>query len=283
MCGVAAAEPRVDGKLSTRAIDAIRIQLSDIDADVSITIEQAAARELVVTIETEDRTIVRTIEIASGRAEDVERALALKIAGLVERALAIEPLRISEQPTIDFPSVEMIEHVATPLQDARGYVAELGIDGLVGKTALHVAGGVEWRGDRVVIETVASVRGSPEMELAMASGRLRVADANAMLGMRVFTTHSIIAVGAHADVGVRRLDVAGVASDGRMGESRWYVLAASPGVDVRWLMTPHLEVRAAVSALLTFDRPVFSLDGMAAADIAAPAAVTTMSIVFLAP
>lgn len=61
------------------------------------------------------------------------------------------------------------------------------------------------------------------------------------------------------------------------------MLAASPGVDVRWLMTPRLEVRAAVSTLLTFDRPVFSLDGMANADVAAPSVVTTMSIVFLAP
>lgn len=142
---------------------------------------------------------------------------------------------------------------------------------------------MEWRGNHVVIETVASLRGGPDTELSVANARVDVADTSAMLGLRVFTPHSIVAVGAHADAGVRRLEVSGVSADGRMGEARSYVLAASPGIDLRWLVTSRLEVRAAVSALLTFDRPVFSLDGMASADVAAPAAVTTMSIVFLAP
>jgi hypothetical protein len=112
---------------------------------------------------------------------------------------------------------------------------------------------------------------------------MTIADTSAAVGLRVFTTHSIVALGVHADVGVRRLDVSGVAADGRAGESISYMLAASPGADLRWLMTSRLELRAAVSALLTFDRPVFSFDGMASADVAAPAAVTTMSLVFRTP
>jgi hypothetical protein len=112
---------------------------------------------------------------------------------------------------------------------------------------------------------------------------MTIADTSAAVGLRVFTTHSIVALGVHADVGVRRLDVSGASADGRVGESISYMLAASPGADLRWLMTSRLELRAAVSALLTFDRPVFSLDGMASADVAAPAAVTTMSLVFRTP
>ena len=285
VCGVAAAEPRIEVTgLGSRAIETIRIQLSDIDADVTISIERASVGELVVTVVSEHGTIVRTIEIANGRRDDVDHAIALKIADLVEQAIAMKPLAISAPLAIEFPvampAIEVIEHPVVRHEKPHSYIAELGIDM---QTALHAGGGIAWRCDHVVLETVASIRARPETELAVASGRMSIADTNAMVGMRVFTTHSIIAVGAHADVGVRRLDVSGASSDGRMGEARTYLLAASPGVDVRWLMTPRLEVRAAVSALLTFDRPVFSLDGTARADVAAPSAVTTMSIVFLAP
>lgn len=277
-CGVAAAEPRVDAKLNAHTIEAIRIQLSDINADVSIKIEQVTARELVVTVETDRGILVRPIEVASRNRDDVAQAIALKVAGIVEQALAMKPLAITAPPRFDLPI-----SIAHPIQqdaDRHGYLAEVGVDNL---SAVHAAGGMEWRGDSLVLETVASVRGGPADERAVANGRLLVADTGAAVGLRVFTTHSIVALGVHADVGVRRLDVSGVSADGRVGESISYAFAASPGADLRWLMTSRLELRAAVSALLTFDRPVFSLDGMASADVAAPAAVTTMSLVFRTP
>jgi hypothetical protein len=277
-CGVAAAEPRVDAKLSPHTIEAIRIQLSDINADVSIKIEQVTARELVVTVESERGILVRSIDVASRNRDDVAQAIALKVAELVEKALAMKPLAITAPPMFDLPIA--ITHPLKEDGDRHGYLAEVGVDNLA---ALHAAGGIEWRGDRLVLETVASVRGGPADERAVANGRLTVADTGAAVGLRVFTTHSIVALGVHADVGVRRLDVSGASADGRVGESISYMLAASPGADLRWLMTSRLELRAAVSALLTFDRPVFSLDGMASADVAAPAAVTTMSLVFRTP
>jgi hypothetical protein len=281
LCGVAAAEPRIDAKLSPHTIEAIRIQLSDIDADVSIAIEHVSARELVVTVETDRGILVRPIEISSRNRDDVAHAVALKVAELVEQALAMKPLAITAPPAFDVPiAIETVGHDIAVDDDRHGYLAEVGVDNL---TAMHAAGGVEWRGDSVVLETVASVRGGPASERAVANGRMTIADTSAAVGLRLFTTHSIVALGVHADVGVRRLDVSGVAADGRVGESISYALAASPGADLRWLMTSRLELRAAVSALLTFDRPVFSFDGMARADVAAPAAVTTMSLVFRTP
>lgn len=194
VCGVAAAEPRIEVTgLGRRAIETIRIQLSDIDADLSISIEQASVGELVVRVESDHPTIVRAIEIPSGRADDVEHAIALKIADLVEQALAIKPLAITQQPAIEMPTSELyaiavIDHPVVRDRDRLGFLAELGVDGLTGKTALHAAAGIAWRRDHVLLETVASLRGSPETEVSIATGRMSVADTTASVHTRTLAS-----------------------------------------------------------------------------------------------
>lgn len=311
--GVAAAgPPRIalhaspTTRLTQRTREAIRIQLSDVgvvdddsasDTAITVHIEHSRPSDLVVTVTYEDRVIVRLLELPTAARGEVDRAIALKIAELVDEVM---------RPRVDAPIASQIDmQIETPFvprvtaasparphpieEQLPRYIAELGLVGLVGadqigmQTALHVAAGVQWHGDNALLETVASVRVGPEAAVTTSNGSLVVDDASAMLGARIFTTHSTIAVGAHADIGVRRLEVSGIAPDGRTGRAVARALAAAPGIDVRWHMSSRLEMRASVSALLTFDRPVFSLDGMATVDVAALSAVTTMSLVLLVP
>ena len=275
-------------------IDGLRIQLAntavvdttpdEVSGELSQEIEAALARgdaanaAFTVWVEEGNSEVVMYVALREGehsRVEmvrmhggpDVQRALALKLAALLEAALAPRPPpAIVTPPPPPPPPPPPRPESPSILLEVGGFGAAEGDGNAGAQAALSAAAGARLRRGAWAGEAYGRVRLASPLDVSAMGGRMTAHEWSLAAGVALVRGDRL-AFGGALEAGARMLEATGTASDGRMGTIDRQLPALLPMLEARARLTDSIGLRIAAGLEIELRHQSFVAAGAPVADL----------------
>lgn len=241
----------------------------------------------------EGRLLVEVLRLSAREGPDIDRALALKVGEVLDRALRDERGgaaiaewiggdAASDRPHSEVPRVAASFHRRWLTElDVRGGGA---LDAPSGQLGVAIAGGVRWQRHDLAAELVGSAGFDAGLDADGAGGeRVATDEISVAIAGRLLARIDRLWLGAALAGGARFVDAEGTTPLGAVGSEWITVPTVTAGADARWPIAPALEARVAAGLEWSPDRVTLTVNEQPVVNLGRVRAVGELSLVFLIP
>jgi hypothetical protein len=241
-----------------------------------------------------DLALVRVVRVSSAPGPELDRALALKLAELLDTlvpaALASSAAAALAEP-LAAATAELAPAVLPPPQGDRWRLAlEVGAIGAIGapvetlQAGARLGAGVRWSTAPASLELLAAGQLLSPARWARAQGSVEVLEVEALATLRALASvHPSVQLGGLVELGARFAEARALASDGRAAGAARAIGVAAAAVELRVVAMSVLDVVLDIGVTIATVATRWAIDGEVVLDQGHLRPLARLSIVIAVP